>query len=107
MPDDKDVAPDEERIVMVWPRPKDYSRFVEVCGPEDVPGTYLEFVQMVSQSFNDLGIDQEKVERVAVDAYEMRDWCLREHGDVDSEARAAYALMLYQARQREDGDTLH
>ena len=90
-------------IAVVWPTPDNYPRFREVCGPDEVPDTFLEFVQMALARIADMGIDPARITRVTVDPDAMQHWGLRHHGKIDNQVRALYALHILR-QQRGEAD---
>lgn len=97
----------DDLIVVVWPRPEDYPRFLEVCGPEDFPPTYIEFVQMVLERLALHGLDASSVEKVHVNPDEMREWCLRNHGKVDNETRALFAMFKARSKHGKGAEAIN
>ncbi|RXR28930.1 hypothetical protein [Sphingobium fluviale] len=94
-------------IAVVWPRPEDYPRFLEICGTADVPDTYLEFVQQALTSLRANGIDPSRIEKVHVDPDEMLEWCMRHHGNVETEARALFALLKVRSKYGKGADAIN
>lgn len=94
-------------IAVVWPRPENYARFVEVCASEDFPATYVEFVEHALSRLAEHGVNPGLVEKVFVDPDEMLEWCLRHHGKIDSEARALFALFKVRSRHGKGADSIN
>ena len=94
-------------IALVWTTPEDYPRFLEVCGRDDYPETFPKFVEQVTRKLLVRGLTLADVERVIVDPYAMRDWCLRHHGKVDRDARAAYVVTQVRERNGEGPSSLN
>ncbi|PTR06406.1 MULTISPECIES: hypothetical protein [unclassified Novosphingobium] len=97
----------DEIIAVVWPRPEDYPRFFEVCGPEDYPPTYIEFVQQALGILAAQGIDPGSIEKVHVDPDEMLQWCLRHHGKLDTETRALFAMFKVRSRHGKGAEAIN
>lgn len=94
-------------IAVVWPRPENYARFLDICGPGEFPPTYIEFVQQALQMLALRGIDPSSIEKVDVDPDEMQEWCLRHHGKIDTEARALFALHKVRLRHGDGPQTIN
>ncbi|WP_334656973.1 hypothetical protein [Sphingomonas panaciterrae] len=82
---------DDLRVVVVWPDAKEYARFRAVCG-DDYPDTYLEFLAQAEGRIRAVEATGKVVERVVVDPDEMVEWCIANHGEVNSATRANFAL---------------
>jgi hypothetical protein len=80
-----------EREVTLWPSRENYSRFRSVCDDE-VPETFDEFEAIADQRLlhirDTFGI---LIEKVAFDPDQMALWCRTHFGEVNAEARRAYA----------------
>lgn len=79
-----------EPVVMLWPREEDYPRFVEVS-TDRPPATYAEFVARAQPHLDALRAQGLDVSVLHPDPDLMAIWCLANFGNVDTNARAAYA----------------
>lgn len=80
-------------LSVIWVREEDYPRFREICGPS-VHDTYAEWKDAVERKLEKLSAQGVHLERVVIDVEEFHKWAIANFGEVNSEARAAYAAYL-------------
>ncbi|MNX71363.1 hypothetical protein D3C86_1026770 [compost metagenome] len=88
--DGENEAASAEPVVMLWPREEDYARFVEVS-TDRPPATYAEFVARAQPYLDALRAQGLDVSVLHPDPDRMAAWCKANFGQVNTNARAAYA----------------
>lgn len=83
-----------EREVTLWPSRENYARFRAVCD-DKMPETFDEFeTAAAAQQAHFEALHGIKIDRLAFDPDKMALWCRNRFGQVNGEARVAYAMHI-------------
>ena len=97
----KPREPVQLRTGVAWYRAEQWERLRDiVAAPEALEETYEEWVAMATEKLSHLAEQGLVLEKVDVDVEELLAWCNERGRAVDGEARAEFAGVKFQERDR-------
>jgi len=106
----KESSENRVAIGFAWYRPQQWQRVRDISDDaEDLSDTYLEWLQLAEENFNQLRSSGLHVEKVDIDSEQLIIWCNEQGLPITRESRSQYAAEklkeLDESRSLISGDT--